>query len=319
MASVSTFFNAEREPARAAIARYLAGGMPPAFTLLLDTRSAGPMSTRELEQLAADAERGGLFAPGVAHELHTSGEVLLHFDAGQARLAAQVVFASPHGVGLELSLTPQERKTLCAHLEAALAARRALDADDAPLSALAGGDRPTAAPEDGGAEDGGAEEAGDQEASAREAALDELELPQDAAPRGTAYSPVAVRLRNLSLAEQQKVAQRGEHQERVLLERLYGKLVWEALLRNPRITTPEVARIAKMGALPKPLLEIILSNGGWIQVPEIRRALLGNPRLAAEHIPKLLRLLPRHELKLLPSQTAYPQAVRDWARRLLRL
>ncbi len=289
--------------------------MPPAFTLLLDARSAGPMSARELEQLAADAERGGLFAPGVAHALHTSGEVLLHFDAGQARLAAQVVFASPHGVGLELSLTAPERKALCAHLEAALAVRRARDADDGdPRSGLAGGDRPAAAPEDGGAPD-----AGDQEAAAREAALDELELPQDGTPRGTAYAPAAVRLRNLSLAEQQKIAQRGEHQERVLLERLYGKLVWEALLRNPRITTPEVARIAKMGALPKPLLEIILSNGGWIQVPEIRRALLGNPRLAAEHIPKLLRLLPRHELKLLPSQTAYPQAVRDWARRLLRL
>lgn len=301
--------------------------MQPAFSLLLDARSAGPMSTRELEQLAADAERGGLFVPGVAHALHSLGEVVLHLDAGQPRLAAQVVFASPHGVGLELSLTPPQRQALCAHLEAALAARRQPNGaagQDAATRPVAAADGPSASP-DGRAEEDAEDsdrnqaealDEPDQAAAQRAAALDE---PDQAPARSASFAPAVMRLRNLSLAEQQKVAQRGEHQERVLLERLYGKLVWEALLRNPRITTPEVARIAKMGALPKPLLEIILGNGGWIQVPEIRRALLGNPRLAAEHIPKLLRLLPRHELKLLPSQTAYPQAVRDWARRLLRL
>lgn len=280
--------------------------MPPAFTFLLDARSTGPMAAHELEQLATDAERGGLFVPGAAQALHSTGEVLLQLDAGQPRLVARVVFASPLGVGLELTLTPPERKALCAHLEAAVAARRARD---------------LSAPQEEGGSELADDDADGLAGHAPEAAdLEEANLDEPAgSPRSAAYAPAEVRLRNLSLAEQQKIAQRGEHQERVLLERLYGKLVWEALLRNPRITTPEVARIAKMGALPKPLLEIILGNGGWIQVPEIRRALLGNPRLAAEHIPKLLRLLPRHELKLLPSQTAYPQAVRDWARRLLRL
>lgn len=287
--------------------------MQPAFTLVLDARSTGPLPAPALEQLARDAERGGLFVPGVDYPLHSTGEVVLHLDAGQPRLAALVVFASPQGVGLELSLTAVERRTLCGHLEAAVAARRQLEQMG---SEAAGGGEPPAPHE---REDG---EAGDEPAATPGPgpdAPDDSDDPDGVPTRPAAHSPMAVRLRNLSVAEQLKIAQRGEHQERVLLERLYGKLVWEALLRNPRITTPEVARIAKMGALPKPLIEIILGNGGWIQVPEIRRALLGNPRLAAEHIPKLLRLLPRHELKLVPSQTAYPQAVRDWARRLLRL
>jgi len=126
------------------------------------------------------------------------------------------------------------------------------------------------------------------------------------------------RLRGLNLAQQIKLAHTGETSERIVLERLYGKNVWEALLRNPRVTGPEVARIARMGSLPRPLVEVIVGNGAWLQVPEVRRALLSNPRLAPDQAQRVLRLLPKHELKLAPAQTAYPHAVREAARRILR-
>jgi hypothetical protein len=126
------------------------------------------------------------------------------------------------------------------------------------------------------------------------------------------------RLRGLTLVQQLRVAQKGELSERIILERMYGKNVWEALLRNPRITGPEVARIARMGALPRPMLEIIVGNGAWLQIPEVRRALLSNPRLGPDQIVRVLRLLPRHELKLASTQTAYPFAVRDAAKRMIR-
>jgi hypothetical protein len=126
------------------------------------------------------------------------------------------------------------------------------------------------------------------------------------------------RLRGLTLVQQIKVAQHGEVSERIVLERMYGKNVWEALLRNPRLTGPEVARIARMGALPRPLIEIIVGNGAWLQIPEVRRALLTNPRLATDQILRVLRLLPKHELKLAGMQTAYPFAVRAAAKKMLR-
>lgn len=135
---------------------------------------------------------------------------------------------------------------------------------------------------------------------------------------GRAPANVHERLRHLSLAEQVRLAHKGEVQERIVLERLYGKTVWEALLRNPRLTGPEVARIARMGALPRVLLELIVKNGGWLQIPEVRRALLANPRMSVDQIVRVLRLLPKHELKLATIQTAYPFAVRDAARRLFR-
>jgi hypothetical protein len=122
----------------------------------------------------------------------------------------------------------------------------------------------------------------------------------------------------MTLAAQIKLAASGELHERIVLERLYGKNVWETLLRNPRLTPPEVSRIARYGSLPRVLLEIILGNATWLQVPEVRRALLANPRLGTDQILKVLRLTPKHELRLAAIQTAYPHAVRQAARLLLR-
>ena len=129
---------------------------------------------------------------------------------------------------------------------------------------------------------------------------------------------VQERLRGLSVVEQLRVAREGSLTERVALERLYGKVVWEALLRSTRLTVPEVVRLAKMGTMPRPLLEIIVGNGGWLQVPQIRRGLLSNPRLAPDMVQKVLGLTPREELKLVTQTTAYPPAVRMAAKALLK-
>jgi len=50
------------------------------------------------------------------------------------------------------------------------------------------------------------------------------------------------RLRGLSSADQFKVARDGDVNERTVLERIYGKSVWEALLRNQRLSHSERRR-----------------------------------------------------------------------------
>jgi hypothetical protein len=150
--------------------------------------------------------------------------------------------------------------------------------------------------------------------SAPEAApIDEEEAPEDAAP-----ASVQERLRGLSVVEQLRVARDGAITDRIVLERLYGKTVWEALLRNTRISIPEVTRLAKMGTMPRPLLELIVGNPAWLKVPQVRRALLANPRLSQDMVAKLLLLLPRDELQVVPQVTAYPTAVRMAAKGMLR-
>jgi len=124
------------------------------------------------------------------------------------------------------------------------------------------------------------------------------------------------RVRGLSSAEQMRCAREGEIGERVALERVYGKAVWEALIENPRVTVPEVSRIARKGNTPKPLLEKIVGNAAWLSAPELRRALLSNPRLGGQALDKVLRALPRAELTLAAQQTSYPAAVRQAAKKL---
>lgn len=125
------------------------------------------------------------------------------------------------------------------------------------------------------------------------------------------------RIRALSLAESLRLARAGNYSERVALERMHGKLVWEALLRNPGLTIPEVGRIAGMGTLPRGLVDLICGNPAWVSSEEVRRKLLSNPRLRGQNLMKVLRALSKAELALLPSQTAYPYAVREAAKRLL--
>jgi len=128
---------------------------------------------------------------------------------------------------------------------------------------------------------------------------------------------VHARVRNLSISEQVQLARRGDQMERAALERAYGKTVWEALLRNPKITQPEVARIARKGALPRMLVELIVDTPGWLASAQVRRALLTNRKLSGDMVLKVLRATPRAELKLMPKQTAYPPTVREAAHRLL--
>jgi len=169
---------------------------------------------------------------------------------------------------------------------------------------------------------GGHEMGDDAEATLGGAEQDGAEAVVGARRRRDSTKPFArnvhERLRGLNLAAQIKLAVSGELHERIVLERLYGKNVWETLLRNPRLTAPEVSRIARYGSLPRVLLEIIVGNNAWLQIPEVRRALLSNPRLATDQVVKVLRLTPKHELKLATVQTAYPVTVRNAAKMLLR-
>lgn len=124
------------------------------------------------------------------------------------------------------------------------------------------------------------------------------------------------RVRHLGLADRRRLATTGNLSERTALEKAYGKDVWELLLRNPQITVAEVARIARMGTLPIPLVDSIVLNPGWLANPQVRRALLSNPRLQGHSITTVLKACARNELRMIQQQRGYPSGVRDAARKL---
>jgi hypothetical protein len=223
--------------------------------------------------------------------------VLVHpDDRAQWSAAARVVALAPgSGVAVEfLDFGDAERAALRAFVESGGPA----PAD--PLPAAEPASPPVAEPE--APEEGAVEEDQQGDGASGPPVGDRLQL----------------RLRGLSPAEQLKLARGGSLQERTALERIYGKHVWETLLRNPRITQPEVGRIARMGALPVPLLDSIVANPSWLRSGLVRRALLTNPRLKGMSLTKVLRACPKAELKQIPIQTAYPMAVREAARKMLK-
>jgi hypothetical protein len=256
---------------------------------------------------------GGVYLANQQLEVFTECELVLAFAARQLVVTARVVHADGSGIAVEFTQFSASMRDQLANL---------LAGNTGPLPVVTVGSSGPAefvpesnigvAPAVESAESADSTDASEGEAEA------DTETETDAAPERLVRAPAHERLRNLPVAEQIKLALKADTAERILLERIYGKGVWEPLLRNPRITPPEVARIAKMGSLPRPLLELIVGNGAWLGVPEVRRALLANPRLSTDVVPRILRLMPKHELKLVPTQTAYASGIREHARRMLK-
>jgi hypothetical protein len=233
-----------------------------------------------------DLSKRRAFVPGASGvEARTPCELVLSHAGRTLTLAAEVVYvrADDPGRGVGLALAP-------------------LDAEaSASLRALADGPGDAAAPEGDGALD-----------EAVDADVGEV----SEAERRT-RSRLHDRLVALSGVEQQHLAATGSLAERIALERMYGPNVWATLLENQRLTVPEVARIARKGTLPRPLVEAIAANSAWLAAGEVQRALLSNPRASTAVIEKVLRTLPRRDLQRVPVQTAYTAAVRMAAKKLL--
>jgi hypothetical protein len=227
--------------------------------------------------------RGEGVADGV--EALTACELVIEQGGRTHRLAAEVVFVKAEGVGCGVGLQ-----------------LRALDAEArAALRTFV---------------DEAVDEAVELPEAPQELTEDDIDDSDAEAGRPAALN-VQERVRTLSMVEQQKLAATGTLTERIALERMFGPNVWEILLRNQRITIPEVARIARKGTLPRPLVEIIAASNAWIAAGDVQRALLGNPRSSAAVVARVLQMLSRQELFLVPQQTAYPQTVRQAARKML--
>ena len=153
----------------------------------------------------------------------------------------------------------------------------------------------------------------DDEASKRlRAFAEEEKAERKTGPPDNVYA----RVRSYSTAEQLRAAREGDYPERVALERVYGKAVWDVLLHNPRITAPEITRMARNRKLPKQLVETITAKAGWLASSEVRRSLLMNPQVTGASLEKVLKAMPKLELTRVADMQSYPMAVRQAAKRI---
>ncbi len=117
------------------------------------------------------------------------------------------------------------------------------------------------------------------------------------------------RIQGLPVPKKLRLAEDGDLMQRQLLFRMYGKLVFEALLRNPKLTEMEVAKLAKLGTMPSLLLQRIAQRPDWLRSERVRNNLLANPRLPTAIAQKVVARLNRLETRALLGRRDLPAPV----------
>lgn len=105
------------------------------------------------------------------------------------------------------------------------------------------------------------------------------------------------RMRGLSQMEKLLLAIKAERSERALLLQDSDPRVLLSLLRNPRLTVEEVARVAKSPFLNYQVAEVILKTTQWMGNMEVRLALIRNAKTPPAFALQILPSLPESEIR----------------------
>ncbi len=95
-------------------------------------------------------------------------------------------------------------------------------------------------------------------------------------------------LQHMSISEKVRMAMLGDKEWRSLLIKDTNKIVSTAVIKNPRITDPEILAIAKSSELNEEVIRLVCMNKDWIKIYPIRKALVENCKTP---LPRALRFL----------------------------
>jgi hypothetical protein len=148
------------------------------------------------------------------------------------------------------------------------------------------------------------------------AALNACPTAEAALPQRKEQNPWD-RVRDLNRTEKLLLAPKADRSERAVLIQENDAQVLYSLLKNPRITTDEVARIARSSLLSSVTADLISKTTQWSTSIEIRAALVHNPRTPTPLALRLLPTLPESEIRQIAKATAVSQALRQAALKLV--
>ncbi len=95
-------------------------------------------------------------------------------------------------------------------------------------------------------------------------------------------------LQQMSIGEKIKMAMTGDKEWRSLLIKDSNKIIAIAVIKNPRITDPEILAITKSVELNEEIIRLVSMNKEWVKIYPIRKALVENCKTP---LPKALRFL----------------------------
>lgn len=105
------------------------------------------------------------------------------------------------------------------------------------------------------------------------------------------------RMRSLTQMEKILLAVKADRAERALLLQDNDPRVLLSLLRNPRLTVDEVARLAKSSFLNYQIAEVIMKSTQWMSSLDVRTGLVHNPKTPPAFALRILPTLPDAEVR----------------------
>ena len=105
------------------------------------------------------------------------------------------------------------------------------------------------------------------------------------------------RVRSLSQMEKLLLAVKADRSERAVLLQDNDPRVLLSLLRNPRLTVDEVARIAKSTYLTFQIADVIVKAAQWMSSLDVRLALIHNPKTPQAFALRILPSLPDADVR----------------------
>ena len=105
------------------------------------------------------------------------------------------------------------------------------------------------------------------------------------------------RMRSLTQMEKILLAVKADRTERALLLQDTDPRVLLSLLRNPRLTVEEVARVAKSPHLTFQIADVIMKTVQWMASLDVRLNLIHNPKTPVALALRILPSLPDQEVR----------------------
>lgn len=122
---------------------------------------------------------------------------------------------------------------------------------------------------------------------------------------------------SMGVAEKIKMALTGDKEWRSILLKDSNKLVSGGVVRNPRLTEPEVLGIVKSSLQNDEIIRVICANKEWIKNYQIRKALVENHRTPLPNALRYLAMLTEKDIAGLAKSKNVSTVIATQARRLL--
>ena len=112
------------------------------------------------------------------------------------------------------------------------------------------------------------------------------------------------------------LAIKANRSDRALLVQDNDPRVLLSLLRNPRLTVDEVARVARSSYLTYQIADVIIKTSQWMASVDVRLGLIHNPKTPPAFALRILPTLPQSEIKTI-ARAGTSMALKQAALRLL--